>query len=75
MKVNFYMEPQYLGGTQFYAKNLGGMLNMPCSQMINFFSRTGGQIFIMGLQLIIGCSNDGPRMTLANFMARSVLET
>ena len=28
MKVNFYMEPQYLGGTQFYAQNLGGMLNM-----------------------------------------------
>ena len=28
MKVNFYMEPQYLGGTQFYAQNPGGMLNM-----------------------------------------------
>ena len=28
MKVNFYMESQYLGGTQFYAQNLGGMLNM-----------------------------------------------
>ena len=28
MKVNFYMKPQYLGGTQFYAQNLGGMLNM-----------------------------------------------
>ena len=49
-----------------------------CSKI---FSTTGGQIFpelgmkYLGLQPIIVCSNDVPRMTLTNFMARSVLET
>ena len=50
-----------------------------CSKI--FFSTIGGPIFTklgmpyLGLQPIKVCSNDGPRMTLTNFMARPVLET
>ena len=48
-----------------------------CSKI--FFSRINGSIFTkllyMGLQPIIICSNDGLRMTMTNFTARSVLET
>ena len=52
-----------------------GMLNMAAMLTnANLFSPELCMQYL-GLQLIIGCSNDDPRMTLANFMARSVLET
>ena len=50
-----------------------------CSKI--FFSRTGGPIFTkfdmqyLELQPIVFFLNCGPRMTLANFTARSVLAT
>ena len=46
-----------------------------------FYLRNGGSIFTklgmfyLGLQPIVVFSNDDPRMTLAHFTARSILET
>ena len=44
-----------------------------CAKSRPIFTKLG--MSYLGLQPIVVCSNDGPRMTLTNFKARSVMET
>ena len=75
------MEPLCLWGTEFYARNLDGMmaamhkntLKSSSPEPVGRILRTF--VFNIGLQSIVLCSNDGLGMTLTNFTAMSVLET
>ena len=63
---------------QFFARNLARVLNM--TAMLTNAQKKRWADFHETLHVISGTpahcsSNDGPRMTFTNFMARSVLET
>ena len=75
IKAKFHMEPQWDGGTKVCLRGLGHGKNP--SKI--FFSRTKRPMTLWigmlhwGLEPIIVCSNDDPRLTLTCFTARSNL--
>ena len=87
MKAKFYVDPPWVGGTKVCSRHLGHITKM-AAMAINgknpsniFFSRTGGPILHelsmkhQGLQPIIICSNDDPRVTFTYLTAGSNLVT
>ena len=86
MKAKFCVEYPWVGGTTVCSRDLDHMTKMAATPIYGknhskiFFSRTGWPISTKlgmlhrGLQPIIFCANDDPRMTLTYFSARSILE-
>ena len=81
------MEPPWVGGMKECSWELGHMTKIAAMPIYGknpskiFFSRTGGPISTKldmkhrGLQPIIVCSNDYPRMNFTYCTTRSILET
>ena len=84
-KAKFHVEPPWVGETKVCSWDLDHMTTMAATPIYSknpskiFFSRTKGPMTLWlgmlhwGLEPIIVCSNDDPRLTLTYFTARSNL--